>query len=281
MKRVTIFAHYSSENVIEDYVVFYIKNLLTISDDIIFVSDSDLQEEELCKISQYVKYSITKKHGEYDFGSYKRGYEYLYEHNLLQNYDELIFANDSCYAPLFSFETMFEVMSSKDIDFWGNTQNQKKEYGSIKHIQTYFVVFKQKVFLSDCFKNFILSVKKQNAKENVVATYECGLTKILSDAGFTWDVYCEFSKNHKDSHLLYYQELVIKDKSPFLKRKIPILYTKTLNYLLKNKSFINNYTNYNYELIKQCSRYNFAEEIFYTIWKLYRYWSERLLNKYL
>lgn len=203
------------------------------------------------------------------------------KNNLLSDYDEFVLANDSCYAPMFSFEKMFEVMSGKNVDFWGNTANCKKQYNNINHIQSYFVVFKKEAFLSDVFKNFIMSVKKQNKKEDVIANYECGLTQTLSDAGFSWDVYCEFSKNHKDSHFLYYKELIDIDKSPFLKRKIPILSTKLLTYLCKHKHFVNKYTNYDYTLIKECPNRSFIKEFFLTLWKIYRYLSERMMNNYL
>lgn len=165
MKRVAIFAHYSSDSKIEDHVIYYLQGLNQVTDYIIFVSDSDIKESELQKIKNITTKSIAKHHGEYDFGSYKRGFIYAIENNLLADCEELIFANDSCYAPLFQFTEMFNKMSNKKLDFWGATQNSLNNYEDGKiHIQSYFIVFKSNVFNSDCFKNFIFSIKKKIQK---------------------------------------------------------------------------------------------------------------------
>ena len=113
MKRTAVFAHYDKNNLIQDYVVYYLSELKKYAEKIIFVSDSDVLPEELKKIEGIVEQSIIGRHGEYDFGSYKRGFLYAKENNLLTACEELILANDSCYAPLFPFEEMFSAMSKK------------------------------------------------------------------------------------------------------------------------------------------------------------------------
>lgn len=123
MKRTAVFAHYDKNNLIQNYVVYYLSELKKCAEKIIFVSDSDVLPEELKKIEGIVEQSIIGRHGEYDFGSYKRGFLYAKENNLLTACEELILANDSCYAPLFPFEEMFSAMSKKPLDFWGATSS--------------------------------------------------------------------------------------------------------------------------------------------------------------
>ena len=50
IKRLVIFAGYDKDNIIDDYVVYYIKELRKIAD-IIYVSDCNMLESELEKIS--------------------------------------------------------------------------------------------------------------------------------------------------------------------------------------------------------------------------------------
>ena len=85
----------------------------------IFLSDCDVDNKELEKIQKYCRFIKANKHGEYDFGSYKRGYILAKENNILEQADELIFANDSCYGPLYDLGKVFEKMETQDIDFWG------------------------------------------------------------------------------------------------------------------------------------------------------------------
>ena len=245
MKRCVIFAHYDKDSIIDDYVVYYLSELKKIADKIIFVSDCNVSKRELEKLQQYIHHSIIGKHGEYDFGSYKRGFQYCLKNNLINKYDELIFANDSCYAPLFPFEQMFQMMEKKNIDFWGNTANFSSKFRNIKHIQSYFVVFKPKVFKSEVFKNFINSVTKEKTKKDIILKYECGLTTSLDKAGFKWDVYCKLSKNFQDTHILYFKELVKENKSPFLKRSIPALNSMFSEQIFNIKRFLSLNTNYN------------------------------------
>ncbi len=257
MKRTAVFAHYDKNNLIQDYVVYYLSELKKCAEKIIFVSDSDVLPVELKKIEDIVEHSIIGRHGEYDFGSYKRGFLYAKENNLLTTCEELILANDSCYAPLFPFKEMFSVMSQKTIDFWGATSSDsgiKKEdediYCRFNHIQSYFIVFKPAVFNSDIFNNFITSVKKENTKEEIVIKYEMGMTHLLEENGFKCDSYCELSKKVPSAHITAYINLIRHDKSPFLKREITLYRNAEVFYPILVKYLIKRYTKYDYNLIQ-------------------------------
>ena len=84
-KRLAVFASYSSNEKIADYVLYYLKGLKKVCDAIIFIADNPLLAEELDKIKEFVVYAKAKRHNEYDFGSYKRGYIYAYNNRLLDN----------------------------------------------------------------------------------------------------------------------------------------------------------------------------------------------------
>ncbi len=258
MKRVAVFAHYDTHNTIQDYVVYYIQELQKVAEKIVFVSDCDLSNEELLKIAPYVIHSIANHHGEYDFGSYKRGYQWANQNGLLENAEEFILANDSCYAPLFPFEEMFSKMSPKEIDFWGATANPKgleivnkiPRQNNQEHVQSYFVVFKPQVFKSKVFDDFVNSIKKKETKEEVIAYYEVGLSKLLIEKGFKYDVYCELSKKIEASHIYAYKKLIKQNKSPFLKRNLILFKEASFICPTFTRKLIKTNTQYNYNLIR-------------------------------
>ncbi len=258
MKRIAIFAHYDKNNLIQDFVIYYLSELKKCVEKIIFVSDSDVLPEELKKIENLVYHSIVGRHGEYDFGSYKRGFLYAKENELLKDCEELIFANDSCYAPLYPFEDMFSEMSAKPLDFWGavfcDTGLEIKEgkciQAKINHLQSYFVIFKPQVFNSKIFSDFISSVKKENTKEEIVANYEVRMTELLEENGFNYDSYSSVSKKVPSAHINAYYEMIKEDKLPFLKRTISLYTLAEYHYPLFMKHLIKKYTNYNYNLIQ-------------------------------
>ena len=150
MKRAVVFAHYDKDSIIDDYVIYYLKELKKISDTIVFVSCCNLADKEIEKLNGIASHVITQIHDEYDFGSYKRGFLYLQDK--LNEFDELIFANDSCYGPLYPLEKVFSKMENENSDFWGITKNNFGYKKNLKHffvkrphIQSYFIVFNKNV----------------------------------------------------------------------------------------------------------------------------------------
>lgn len=179
-RRLTIFASFSSDGTIHDYVLYYLRELKKISDNIIFIADNPLYPSELNKITPYVCHASCSRHKEYDFGSYKRGYQYAQKQGLLNNINELILCNDSCYGPLHGFKSVFSKMSAKKCDFWGLISNTDFRY----HLQSYFLVFRQPVIKSAALEKFLQQVKPEKDFWDVVYNYELKLTEYLKNKGF-------------------------------------------------------------------------------------------------
>jgi lipopolysaccharide biosynthesis protein len=195
------------------YVVKYIEELKKVADDIIFVSDCDLSTTEIQKISHLCLRVIAYNHGESnDFGSYKRGLIFL--KNKLDQYDEIILANDSCYCVNF-FAPIFDKMKNVKCDFWGMTDN--KEKGVPHHLQSYFIVFKKSVFTHEAFYFFFENLKKQKNKIDIILLYEVGLTNIFSN--FYNFKYCSvFEKQDKHNPSVGKFALsTVKNGNPLLK----------------------------------------------------------------
>lgn len=100
MSRIAIFASYDKNGIIHDYVIEYLKYLKEIADKIIFIADNYADEQEQNKLKWLVDYVKFSTHGEYDFRSYKRGYYFAKNNGWLDNANELIFCNDSCFCIL-------------------------------------------------------------------------------------------------------------------------------------------------------------------------------------
>ena len=220
-KRYVVFAGYNADGELAPYVKRYIKKLNEISSGVVYITDSPLSEQAQKEIAPYVLHGEYQRHGEYDWGSYKRGYEWLKTNHMLENADELIFANDSCYAPLQSFRPMFKKMRHIGVDFWGNTQNQKFN----QHLQSYFLVFRHPVIKSKTFATFMNNIKKQPDHSLYITEYEIKLTPMLENLGYTWvsyipDFSSEQAKLGKSEDPNSYPLTLIKEyHNQFLKRR--------------------------------------------------------------
>ena len=218
-KMVTVLASFSASGKIEDFQIYLLKGLQKISDYIVIVSDNPVYEEELTKIDEICNHCIFLRHGEYDFGSYKYGYNYLIENKILENDDNLLFINDSNYGPVYPFENVIDDFKSKQCDFYGLTYGNNY---NLEFLQSFFYIFKPNVYNSTIFKDFISSVKKQLAQAWVALEYEYTFTNILEQGHFSYTSYIPktfMSDINKAIPTKYSYTLMNDYKYPLVKRK--------------------------------------------------------------
>lgn len=192
-KRCAVFAGYNQNGTIAPYVITYLKALNEIAPNcVVYIADSPLLPQEEQKLKNLAIHTEHLRHNEYDWGSYKRGFNWLKQNGYLKNLTELVFANDSCYAPLGgTFKPMFEKMSEcPELDFWGDSQNTAFN----PHIQSYFMVFRKKVINSRAFAAFLNKVRRQEHSSLYITTYETALTPYLEKLGYKWDSFMPYQE---------------------------------------------------------------------------------------
>ena len=221
MKRVAIFASYSKDGIIPEYVLYYLQGLKMVTEEIVFVADNELLPDEQEKLKDLVRYSKCERHGCYDFGSYRIGLEWAEKNGILDDADELILCNDSCYGPAYPFEKVFAEMNKKECDFWGMVESHEMK----THLQSYFLVFKKAVFQSSSFKEYVHSFEKQEDFWGYVKKYETNFAGHLSEAGFTFASYInpaqyEELNNGNPINPTIFPIKMLEDGMPLIKRKI-------------------------------------------------------------
>lgn len=223
-KRIAIFASFSFDGTIPDYVIYYLSELKKVCDGIVFFADNPVILSEIEKIKHLVIYAQFERHNEYDFGSYKRGYMWLKQKGMLEQCEELLVCNDSCYGPVYPLSNVFDQMDVRCCDFWGMIQNDDVNY----HLQSWFYVFRKSVLKSGLLGDFLKQVKHQDDFWDYVFKYEFQLTKFLIDKGFCADAYMglglkRFESAYQKSgnrNITVFPLTLIKDyKLPFIKVK--------------------------------------------------------------
>ncbi len=216
-KNTAIFAAYSPDGYVPHYVITYLRALKEVAPNIVFVTDNPLSLKAVHKISPYVTHVLAKRHGEYDWGSYKRGFQWLKEKGYAHKAASLILANDSVLMVTPSLKPIFEKMVGQ-ADFWGITANQDYQY----HLQSYFIVLEPKVYLNPQFETYLNSVTKQPDGLTVAVRYEVPFTKFLEDLGFSHEAYIPYKDleylelNDKNCYPL---TMLSKHHAPFLKMR--------------------------------------------------------------
>lgn len=143
-----------------------------------FASDSNVSNNEIEKLPVGTKVVCTSRHGEYDFGSWKRCFfAYVRNHGLdgFAQVDELILCNDSCYGPIQPLTRMFYDMEKRVCDFWGVTQVEH----SGGYCPTYFFVIRRRILEDLEFQRFFENVSEFVDKKEFCEKYEVGLNRFL------------------------------------------------------------------------------------------------------
>jgi len=182
-KRLFLFAGYNKDNSLDDSLIFYVKKLSE-HGDVIVCLDNDLKKSELNKLKNYTIHTIAIRHGEYDFGSYKRAFVYAQKNKLLKIYNHLYLVNDSVFGPLNDLNSTFEKMESSDSDATGLIVAKHKTHS---YMESWFVRLNKKIFNSKWFDKFIKSVEKQPTKARITIKYEHGLSNLISDNNCLWN----------------------------------------------------------------------------------------------
>lgn len=209
-KRLFLFAGYDADGIIDSSLVLYVRALSKLGD-VVLCMDSNCSKTEITKLKHLVLYVVAKRHGEYDFGSYKRAYMWAHENTKLSDYDFVYMVNDSVYGPLFPLKKYLEKMESKNTDAFGMVKNTKTAH---PHIQSWFIGMRPSVFMSDWFDSFMSGIKKLESKGAITHEYEHGFTKNVVAHGGTW--MCMYSAHNRDVYNKvkhYYRA-----KMPFMKK---------------------------------------------------------------
>ncbi len=247
-RRSAVFAHYDQDGIIDEYVLYFLRALRPLCGRLVFVSDCDLVPGEADKLGPLADAVIAGRHGEYDFGSYKRGFAYARENGWLDSSDELLFTNDSCYGPLFPLEDVFEHMAPTTTDAWSMTYRLYGLGGQVvdPHMQSYFMVMRPSLFRAAGFAEWIEAVVAVPHKDDVVITYEVGFSRWLTGAGYTYSYYADDRAEMPARYQVYWTSSLGFSIGPLL--KIRWFQNTLMEKFIKN---VGKYTDYPVPLIRK------------------------------
>lgn len=182
MRRLFLLAGYDRDDIIGPSLIFQCARLNELGDVVVCI-DSNCSMEELIKLKPFSMHAEAERHREYDFGSYKRAWEWANGNLDITSYEFVYLVNDSVYGPLFDLEPGIREMEEGGTDAFALVMNPHKKR---PHLQSWFLGMGKKVFLSDSFNRFLGSITALGSKEEVCIRYENGFTKMLSESGYTF-----------------------------------------------------------------------------------------------
>lgn len=123
---------------------------------------------------------IFERHGEYDFGSYKRGLRHARTQGWLDLATHVLLCNDSVIGPLNDLSEVLQSVCGAPDHVYGLTISHQIR----PHLQSFFLVMGRKVFLDPSITSFFNGIRPLSSRFAVILEYEIGFSVRLLDAGF-------------------------------------------------------------------------------------------------
>ena len=255
-KRLFLFAGYDKDCIIDDALIYYVKTLSEYGD-VILCMDCNCPKSEINKIKKYTIHAISQRHGEYDFGSYKRCFEYVANKKLLKNYDYLYLVNDSVFGPTISIKQTLQKIEALNTDAASIIISRHKTHA---FMESWFVRLNKKIFKSKWFYDFMTSVKQEDNKAEITIKYEHGLSKLIKNNNCSWGgIYSIYGRETYNN-----PQYLFKSGCPFIKK---LSFTRHNGALGKQIKYI----------LSHCDK-NFSKAILKTANRL---WGKEYMNWFL
>lgn len=188
VRRLFLLAAYDRRGTVGPALAAYVRDLSRYGD-VVAVMDNAAAPGEQYKLLPYVVHFEAERHGEYDFGSYKRGYAWAREHLPLKDYGTVYLVNDSVYGPLKPLGDFLDRMEDMGTGASAMVFNPGRRS---PHLQSWFIGLRPQVFLSEWFGSFLDGVEPKESKEAVCVEYETGLTELLERHSVTFGALFRF-----------------------------------------------------------------------------------------
>lgn len=261
MKRMGLFIIYDAEGIVDDYVYYLLDKLSEYIDTFHIIVNGKIKKEYKERLRNYTNKIIIRKNVGFDGGAYR---DYFINHSSkeqLSEYDEIVIFNDTFFGPLYSLKSMFDEMGKRGDDFWGITRHPKYKGDGVpliqEHLQSYFLVVKKKMFLTDTFFEYWRKMGTATNFDEAVRGFEVSFTQFFEKEGFKWSSYIDSSKydnavNYKTNYNQYHFEIfdmISEMKHPFIKKKDFALYSDGSPRRTNSLEYIDKKTEYPVELI--------------------------------
>lgn len=263
--RLVFFAHFDPDNQVDEYVRFYLEKLCSLGSTIILISGSPyLKEESAAKVAPYCAAIYTRRTLSLDFGSWHLAWQQMKrKHWRLEDFEQLLLANDSVYGPLFDLNEMFAEFHGADM--YGVTESKEQQ----PHLQSYFLLWdlnpRTRSFIEEFWKKFRYVVRK----ETLIKRCEIGISQQAREWGLQQKAFISnaaardaaaFYEDHEhmaeiraadvNNSLYLWDVLIAQLRCPFLKADLPRRNRYGSARILELSSFLRKWTEYDPALIE-------------------------------
>lgn len=211
-KRTTIYCFFSKTGKLYSETCRQIYDLRKNTDYLIIVINGDSENAECFNIADQV---VRRPNRGLDAGAYRQIILDSELRKVIEKSDELVLCNNTFFGPFCGFKKIFDKMENKDVDFWGLNFFDN---GVIRHIQSFFVVYRKKILNDKYFYDFFQDKIDENTIDyhKVCTWFENIFFEFLVSKGYTYECYV----NNLRYNIYEYPQKGLERGLPVLKKKV-------------------------------------------------------------
>jgi lipopolysaccharide biosynthesis protein len=225
LRRVCLFSFYDEQGIVDDYVVFFLRELGKFVERIIFYSNGPLARESEIALKGCVDEVILRPNEGYDVSAYKEGLAKI-DFDVDGVYDEVLMVNHTCYGPIFPFLELFAEMDRRACDFWGitahmaMTPNPMTGTGTLPyHLNANFIAVRREMLRSKTFRQYWDRIKPSTGYEAAILSHEAVFTEYFTKLGYKAESYLASAKYGTHYPAILDIDETLIDRSPIIKRR--------------------------------------------------------------
>ena len=263
-KRACIYFIYDAQGIVDDYVLFALKEFKKNCDYLLCVSNGKLRTDSLKKITNIADSILERENRGNDIGAYKAALKNL-TWTKIRQFDELILVNFTCFGPIFPLKELFSWAEKQHCDFWSLTQDTKSDIAKKPnylhknskktHYQSYFLAIRDRLLKSEILEKFFNEIPDDVSYTESGLYYEYAFPGYFEERGFIGSVLCDDNNDLNYPLLFNPVHLLTTYRTPFIKiRSFSHHYSDVLRNAGGEASqelltYINKQTNYDIKFI--------------------------------
>lgn len=185
--RLGIYAFFNETGELEACDRIYLEAVAAELDELVIVVNGAASEETRRFFAQHADDVFYRENVGLDAGAFREALLERLPQERWRTADELVLFNNTMIGPFRPLGSIFQHFTAAPVDFWGMTLNHSTRLQD--HIQSYFLVFKQRVLSSAAFLEFWQDLRMDFTDwAYLVVEYEVAMAQYLAQAGFSYDV---------------------------------------------------------------------------------------------
>lgn len=189
-----IVSTYDRDGIIDDYLIFYLTSLKRVANRLIVTVNGELTETGEERLTAVADEIYRRPNTGFDFGAYRDVLEHYLKPGELEQYQELVLCNDTCYGPFVPFEDIFARMETGNAEFWSMNYIEDP---LLPHFQSYFMAASGRGIR--LVRDFLLQEVDSGIRNPIQACgYEHGLSERILSSGIKTDYYTSHVKGYHD-----------------------------------------------------------------------------------